>query len=205
MGRPRRHDQQTAAVLLAKAEEIAEREGLDALTLRHLADRAGTTTRAVYTVFGSKEDLLVALGRRAFEILRTSIDALPVTDDPLLDLVEAGVEVFRRFAIEHPSLFHLGVQRLLPDPGLASEFSGAAGEALAGLRARIERAAAAGLLGDRAVRDVTLEFHALCEGLAAVELRSLLPAGEEERVWRDALTALVRGFTIAPDAASPLA
>jgi len=196
MGRPRRHDQQTARVLLAKAEEIAEHEGLDALTLRHLADRAGTTTRAVYTVFGSKEALLVALGRRAFEILRASIEALPITDDAASDLVEAGVQVFRRFAVEHPSLFHLGVQRLLPDPGLASEFSGAAGAALEGLRARIERAAAAGLLGGRSVRDVTFEFHALCEGLAAVELRSLLTAGEEERIWRDALTALVRGYAL---------
>jgi hypothetical protein len=46
------------------------------------------------------------------------------------------------------------------------------------------------------VPDATREFHALCEGLAAMELRSLLPRREEERVWRDALATLVRGFAI---------
>ena len=33
-------------------------------------------------------------------------------------------------------------------------------------------------------------------GLAAMGLRSLLPDREEERIWRDALTTLVRGFSI---------
>jgi hypothetical protein len=41
------------------------------------------------------------------------------------------------------------------------------------------------------------EFHALCEGLAAVELRGLMPQGEEESLWRVALTALFAGFTAA--------
>ena len=40
-------------------------------------------------------------------------------------------------------------------------------------------------------------FHALCEGLAAMELRSLLPDGHEARFWRDALSSLVRGFVAA--------
>jgi hypothetical protein len=59
---------------------------------------------------------------------------------------------------------------------------------------RIERLEAAGLLGSYPVPEAVSAFHALCEGLAAMELRSLLPAGDEARFWRDALTALVRGF-----------
>ena len=38
----------------------------------------------------------------------------------------------------------------------------------------------------------------MCEGLANSELRGtilrILPAGEEDRAWRDSLTVLVRGF-----------
>jgi hypothetical protein len=41
-----------------------------------------------------------------------------------------------------------------------------------------------------------MEFHSLCEGLAAMELRGMLPAGEMQRIWRDALAALVRGFAL---------
>ena len=71
-----------------------------------------------------------------------------------------------------------------------------AADALARLTARVERVRAAGLLGDRTTREAVLAFHALCEGLAAVELRGLLPAGAQERVWRDALSALVHGFAL---------
>jgi AcrR family transcriptional regulator len=105
VGRPRRHAERTARALLDAAERIVESEGLKALSVRRVADEAGTTTRAVYSLFGSKQGLVIALGKRAFELLGTAIAALPTTPDPAADLVEAGVAVFRRFAVEHPSLF----------------------------------------------------------------------------------------------------
>src|SRR5262249_58146470 len=99
------------------------------------------------------------------------VGALPETADPAADLVSAGVDVFRRFALEHPSLFRLGVQwGTLPEPGLAAGFRGAAREALETLDQRLRRLDAAGGLGGRSVRDASRAFHALCEGLAAMEL-----------------------------------
>ena len=196
MGRPKEHDEHTAAALLDAAERIVLADGLDGLSVRGLADDVGTTTRAVYSLFGSKDGLLVALGTRAFELLGAAINELAVTDDPAADLVEAGVAVFRRFALEHPTLFRIGVQHTLPSPDLARQFRAAAAEALAGLEARITRLEASGLLGPRMVRDAACEFHALCEGLAAVELRGLMPPDEGARIWRDALAALVAGFVV---------
>ena len=198
MGRPRRHGEQVADALLEAAERIVEADGVDALTVRRVADAVGTTTRAVYSVYGSKDGLVVALGSRAFDLLRRQVEALPTTPDPAADLVEAGVSVFRRFAVEHPALFRIGVQRALPEPELAAGFRTANRRALHALEARVGRLEAANLLGERSVLDAVRAFHALCEGLAAMELRSLLPAGDEERVWREALSALVRGFASAP-------
>ena len=194
MGRPKEHDEHTAAALLDAAERIVLADGLDGLSVRGLADDVGTTTRAVYSLFGSKDGLLVALGTRAFELLGAAINELAATGDPAADLVEAGVAVFRRFAVDHPTLFRIGVQHTLPSPDLARQFRAAAAEAFAGLEARMTRLEESGLLGARTVRDAACEFHALCEGLAAVELRGLMPAGEEARIWRDALTAFVAGF-----------
>ncbi len=194
MGRPREHDERTAASLLRAAERIAEAESLEALTVRRVAAAAGTTTRAVYSVFASKEGLVVALGARGFDILREGLTGLPASADPAADLVEAGLTVFRRFAIDHPALYRISVQRLMPDPGLADGFRPAAQDALAELTALVERLQAAGLAGERSVRDAVIEFHALCEGLATLELRSALPADRAERLWRDALGSLVRGF-----------
>ena len=202
MGRPRRHDDNTADALLETAERIAEAEGPGGLTVRRVADAGGTTTRAVYSLFGSKEGLLVALGRRAFDLLRLEITAMPTSDQPAADLVDAGVTVFRRFAVDHPALFRIGVQRALPEPQLWAEVRGAASEALAGLELRVERLRAAGLLDGRTIREATRAFHALCEGLAAMELRGALPRGEEEQIWRDALTALVQGFAVPRPSAS---
>ena len=198
MGRPRLHDARTASALLDEAERIVEAEGLDALTVRRVATAAGTTTRAVYTAFGSKEALVVALGARGFDLLRESLEALPETADPASDLVDAGAAVFRRFTTDHPTLFAISIQRTLPDPALFAGYVDAAREALAALHRRIARLEAAGRLGDRSVQDAAAEFHSLCEGLAAMELRGMLRAGEMERIWRDALGALVRGFAAPP-------
>jgi AcrR family transcriptional regulator len=193
MGRPKEHDERTAAKLLDVAERIVERDGVDALSVRGVATEAGTTTRAVYTLFGSKDGLVVALGNRAFALLGAAIEALATTGDPDADLVEAGL-VFRRFAVDHPSLFSIAVQRTATPPHVASGFKQAAGEALEALRARVARVASAGLLSRRGTDEATVEFHALCEGLAAVELRGILAPSSAERIWRDALGALVSGF-----------
>ena len=194
MGRPRRHGAETAEALLDAAERVVDAEGLEALTVRRVADEVGATTRAVYSVFGSKDALVTALGERAFGVLRAGVAAVPVTDDPAADLVHAGVEVFRRFAVDHPSLFRVGIQRLLVPQELVDLLRSTAHEALGELQARVARLDEAGLLGGRTVQEAALEFHALCEGLAAVELRSLMPRGDEERIWRNALGALVTGF-----------
>lgn len=198
VGRPKEHDARTGIALLDAAERIVDRDGVGALSVRGLADDVGTTTRAIYSVFGSKGALIVALGARAFDLLAAGLDTLPATDDPGADLVEAGVGVFRRLVVEHPSLFKVGVQHAEVPPELASQFRASAGNALKRLEARLARLQASGFLSGRTVRDAACEFHALCEGLAALELRNALCEGEEERIWREALTALVAGFGTGP-------
>jgi AcrR family transcriptional regulator len=194
MGRPREHDEQTAIALLDAAERIVDEGGLEALSVRRVGNEVGATTRAVYSLFGSKGGLVVALGVRAFELLGAAIESLPTTADPAGDLVEAGVLVFRRFALGHPALFRLGVLRMAVPAELARRFRSAADHALDGLQRRIARLADARQLGSRSLSDAVCEFHALCEGLAALELRAMIPQGEAERIWRDALAALVTGW-----------
>src|SRR5690348_16252326 len=116
MGRRRKHGNAVRSALLDAAEHLLREGGVDGVWTRALAERVDTTTRAVYTVFGSKAGLLAALGERAFDILGTGVAALPETDDPVADLVEATVVVFRGFALEHPALFRLAVQQVAATP-----------------------------------------------------------------------------------------
>jgi len=194
MGRPREYDERAASALLAAAERIVAEEGLEALSVRRVASEVNVTTRAVYSLYGSKDGLVVALGARAFHLLKAALDALPTTSDPASDLVEAGAVVFRRFALEHPALLQIGFLHTGMPPDLASQFRSASDHALSSLLARIERIAKNGLLGSRGVMDATLAFQAICEGLVAVELRCMIPESQAERFWRDALRALVVGW-----------
>ena len=197
MGRPRLHDARTAAALLDEAERIVQADGLDALTVRRVAAAAGTTTRAVYSVFGSKDGLIGALGARAFELLREGLDELPATSDPQRDLVAAAL-MFRRFALEHPVLFSIGIRRTVGEPEQWRAFLPVALSTLEVLESRFERLADQGLLGARTTREAAWEFHALCEGLASMELRGLPGGVNTERLWRDGIYALAVGFATPP-------
>jgi len=195
MGRPREHNADTAKALLAAGERLAEDEGVGALSVRRLANDVGTTTRAVYSLFGSMDGLVVALGARAFELLGGAVAALAETKDPVADLVDAGL-VFREFSLSHPSLFRIAVQRTAMSTNLAAQLRPAAAAAMAELHQRVARLQEDGALGERSVHEAAVQFHALCEGLAALELRGVLDAAGAEAFWRSALTALVAGFAV---------
>jgi AcrR family transcriptional regulator len=201
VGRPREHDETTRAALLAAAERLVDEQGPDAASVRAVADEVGTTTRAVYSVFGSKPGLLEALATRLFEELRQAIDAVPVTDDPAADLVEVGLQGFRKTVLAHPSLYRLVFLRVVPDLELGPDFGRVAYEAFGRMQARVERLEPAGAHGGQEVHERALAFHALTEGLGSMEVRGqMLAEVDPERVWRSALTWMVRGF--ASDAVS---
>jgi AcrR family transcriptional regulator len=199
MGRPRIHNEETRAALRAAAERIVAEDGAGAFSVRAVAKEAGTSTRAVYSLFGSKEGLLVdALAQGAFEFLADGIAELGETADPVADLVAVGVPVFRRLVLEHPALYRVAFQRVVPGFRAGPEVTAARQRAFDQLLARVRRLAAAGLLGQKPVQGAAVEFNAMLEGLANAELRGTilrnLPPGGEERAWREALTTVIRGF-----------
>lgn len=198
MGRPREHDEQTRMQLRAAAERLVAEGGPDSLSVRAVADEAGTTTRAVYSLFGSKEGLVAALAQTAFEMLYDDIDRLPETSDPVADLIAVGTGAVRKLVCDHPALYRIAFQRiagLQPEPELVE----ARERAWVQLQGRVQRLKDAGLLGRKAVPDAARELNAMWEGLANAELRGdvlrIIPQGEEDRAWKDALTTVLRGFS----------
>jgi AcrR family transcriptional regulator len=202
MGRPREHDEETAAELRAAAERLVAAGGPDALTVRAVAEDVGTTTRAIYSIFGSKHGLVATLAEHAFDLLKTGIEELPETDDPAGDLIEAGATMYRRFVREHPSLFRITFQRIVPELAFGPELIEARARSWTRLEAKVRRLEDAGLLGARSVNQAAVAFNAMCEGLANAELRGgtlrQLPSDQGERAWREAFEALVHGFDTAP-------
>lgn len=84
--------------VLRKAGGILEKEGLEALSLREVARRAGVSHNAPYRHFPDRESLLVALVEEGFQML---LDAL--ARRPRREMGEAYVD----FALSHPQRFRL--------------------------------------------------------------------------------------------------
>ena len=195
MGRPKQHDDATREALLAAAENLVERGGTGALSVRALADEIGTSTRAVYSIFGSKEGLLAALAKRSFDMLRDAIAELPRTKDPARDLVQAALTVFRPMAVQHPSLFQIAFLRAAPDVPLGPDVVDAAQAGYGLLSERVKRLADADLLGGRDAQAATREFNAMCFGMAVTELMNPTQLGPDpQRAWRAAFETLINGF-----------
>jgi len=192
MGRPRLHDERTRAALLEGAESIVAERGLDALSVRSVAERVGASTRAVYSLFGSKEALVRGLASRAFELLMQAVDSIPQTGDTAFDLSQALLCGFRPFAIGHPDLFRLAFVWSPVEP--SQDVLDSSASALVRLTSRIERAQAAGVLPTGDLGELALELHAICQGLATLELCGSFEEGGAERMWAQSVGDLLAGL-----------
>ncbi|HEU4841752.1 MAG TPA: helix-turn-helix domain-containing protein, partial [Ilumatobacteraceae bacterium] len=63
---PRARNPDVADRLLEAAARVLAEEGRDAVTARRLATEVGASTMAVYTHFGSMDELLLGLWREGF-------------------------------------------------------------------------------------------------------------------------------------------
>lgn len=90
--------------LIEVATDVLAEEGPSALTARRVTRDAGTSTMAVYTHFGGMPGLVRAIVGDGFARLDRRMGEVPITDDPLQDLVALG-ESYRRHALEHPHMY----------------------------------------------------------------------------------------------------
>ena len=195
MGRPRLHDDVTRSELLEAAERLLSIGGIEAVSVRSAAAGAGTSTRAVYALFGSKEGLVQALAQRAYELLMDRVATIPMTGDPSADVIAGAVMGFRTFALDHPDLFRLVFTTQLPRARLTPETNAARMAALRQLTVRIERLQACGFARGHSVDELALLVDVLCSGLAMREICGVLDGAHAERVWSDALGALLTGLS----------
>lgn len=96
------------ALVVERALEIVDAEGLDGLTVRKVADAFGVTPMALYWHFANKEALLDAVGDAVVSGLRVPDPALGL-EDYLREGMTALVDAMRA----HPSVTPLVQQRLL--------------------------------------------------------------------------------------------
>ncbi|MFG2049430.1 TetR/AcrR family transcriptional regulator [Micromonospora sp. NPDC048935] len=101
---PRRIDPQLAGSLIEAAARLLAEEGTAGLTTRRLATAVGTSTTAVYTHFGSMENLVRALVHEGFARLQRRMALVRATADPVADIMALGA-AYRANALDHPQLY----------------------------------------------------------------------------------------------------
>ena len=165
------------AAILAVALDLLRAEGPHALSLRRVTQAAGTSTQAVYTLFGGKAGLVDALFAHGFSRLAAAFAALPSDVQPHERLALLA-RAYRRTALEEPALYDLMFGRPIP------EFeSSAASQELAWSTFEPLVAAAGAVASEREVDagevdELATLLWASLHGIVSLELAGLIDDGE---------------------------
>ena len=195
MPRPKQRTPQLRDRVLQTAVETLTSTGVAGFTTRRVAEGAGTSTPAVYELFGDKAGLVREMFFEGFRLLYRRLDELGATGDPRADMV-AVMPVLREFAQDNPALAHLMFSRPFAefDPGPSERRAGAAVREF--IVARVRRCTDAGIAaGDPA--DIAHILLATAQGLIMQETAGWLgtSSASMNRRWNLATTALVNGLS----------
>ncbi|MGL4178150.1 MAG: TetR/AcrR family transcriptional regulator, partial [Dermatophilaceae bacterium] len=104
--------------LLAQARELLASSGLDAVSLRELARRAGVSHAAPSRHFADRGEVLEALAVEGYRELARRMRVVQTDTGDVMDGVQALGMTYVAFAVEQPAVF-----RLMSRPDLAGSAS----------------------------------------------------------------------------------
>jgi AcrR family transcriptional regulator len=181
--------------VLSVAVDLLASEGVAGFTTRSIARESGTSTPAVYELFGDKGGLVREVFFEGFRLLRRYLDDLDESGDPRADLV-ALARIYRRFIMENPGLSEVMFSRPFTDFHAGRAEEKASSSVRLFIVGRVRAAVEAGVLrGDPT--DVAHVFVALVQGLAAAEKARRLGTGAAsvDRRWALAVDAVLSGLS----------
>jgi AcrR family transcriptional regulator len=161
---------------------------------RGLADEAGVTTRAIYSLFSGLPELIAVLCARSAEAMVRHHEAVPVTDDPISELLPLAL-AYRSAALEQADLCEMIYTPTMTDGRTAAEYPRQVQRTIGRVQDTIRRAILAGQLRPIDDHDLFPGLWAIVHGLTSLELRGVLGTSEQsDRIWRETITTHVRGL-----------
>jgi AcrR family transcriptional regulator len=195
MPRPKQRTQQLRDRVLQAAVDMLTTDGVAGFTTRRVAEGAGTSTPAVYELFGDKAGLVRELFFEGFRMLYQRLNELGTSADPRADMV-AVMPVLRRFARDNPALSRLMFSRAFAefDPGPSERQAGTAVREF--IVARVRRCIDAGIIAGDAT-DIAHILLAIAQGLILQETAGWLgtSSASMNRRWNLATAAFVNGLS----------
>jgi AcrR family transcriptional regulator len=192
--------------LLELAARLLAEDGPQALTLRHLAQRANCSTKVVYTLFGGKNGLSEGLKVEGFARLRFTVERERRRHrDPVQALLPVML-TYRSFALAHRALFGVMFGNALPEH-LPTEYSRQhARLALGAVESAVAKARAALGAGPDDAREAAVRLWAAVHGPVTLEVEGITPFDRDgERLARLAVTDVLASLRLnQPRAATSL-
>ena len=181
--------------LVEAAARLIATDGLASLTLRRLTREVGTSTMAIYTHFGSMDELRHAIRREGFARMGERFRSLEPTDDPVSDLARQGWAYWRN-AVDNPNLY-----RAMFMHGSIDDPRAAVGETTFDLLvAAVQRCLDAGRFDPAEPRALAVQLWSMVHGIASLYLNELLTEQEAIEALGANVAALLASFGDLPDA-----
>jgi AcrR family transcriptional regulator len=193
--RPKIYDDELRQRLLDEAGRVVAEHGLDALTLRRIAADAGTSTSAIYTLIGGRDQVIRELFLAAYRSFGAAQLAAPMTGDTPADLRALAI-AYRSWSSAHPYLYQVMFGNVLGEVELTAEQRRDCDATMGPLRGAVAAGLASGALVGGTEDELAIGFWGLVHGLASLELTAgvELPPAARDRVFDLAVSAMVRGW-----------
>jgi AcrR family transcriptional regulator len=182
VARPKLHDDDLRVRLIETAAALLAVEGPHALSTRRVASEAGTSTTAIYSLLGSKHDLVRAMYLEGFTRLEARLATVPTTSDPAGDTASLG-HAYLDNALANPNLYNVMFSHPVAEFRPSEEDAAFALTTLQTLIDAVQRAVDAGqFAGDAHV--LGLRLWALVHGVAHLAINGMLgsPADAHDHV-----------------------
>jgi AcrR family transcriptional regulator len=179
--------------LIAAAEVVLRRDGVAGLTMRAVAEEAGTAQTTVYNRFGDKKALVEELMIRFLDRIAAVLGS---GDEPdMRDRLVGTALRFREFFLANPTFFEVLYEMPFPRGELRPEVHHHAAGAMAALRRVVELAMVAGVIsGPGNAISVTQQLWWAMHGAVSLELKGLILTPDRDASYRAYLETFLRGL-----------
>lgn len=170
----------TEEKIISAAQKLLDRRGIEAITMRRVAEAVGVTPMAIYRHFADRDALLNALADAGFEALAGQLNVADLLDDPEPQLMQV-LDVFLNFALERPHLFDLMfLHKRAGARQFPGDFRSGKSPTARFAAAALETGMRQGIFKKDDVWEITFEVGAMLQGLVMLHQGGRVEASEEE-------------------------
>lgn len=183
------HHGNLRTALIAAALSLIMDKGMDAVTIREVASKAGVSHTAPYRHFTDKSALMAAVAKEGFDLMvaqmRQRMAAHP--DDPLLQFKYCGIG-YIEFALAHPAHYRVMFGPCKDKSRASEELKKSAATSFQTLLNAIAACQAQGLVHDGDLMAMALAAWSMVHGFSMLLIEQLL---QETSTFQQKLPAMV--------------